>query len=100
MTFAVPSKVTDALLTKSIPGRDEEELRKSLSELADPKPKSIKRISSCKHIHMVSKREYRTKHGREVHKFNYPAQFVKLPYLKIRLYLGVLVLEGDCLFFV
>ncbi|XP_040419824.1 PH and SEC7 domain-containing protein 1 isoform X3 [Cygnus olor] len=26
---------------------DEEELRKSLSELADPKPKSIKRISSC-----------------------------------------------------
>lgn len=49
---------------------------------------------------MVSKREYRTKHGREVHKFNYPAQFVKLPYLKIRLYLGVLVLEGDCLFFV
>lgn len=28
-------------------GRDEEELRKSLSELADPNPKSIKRISSC-----------------------------------------------------
>ena len=27
--------------------RDEEELRKSLSELADPNPKSIKRISSC-----------------------------------------------------
>uniref|UniRef100_A0A8C4Y4K7 Pleckstrin homology domain-containing protein n=1 Tax=Gopherus evgoodei TaxID=1825980 RepID=A0A8C4Y4K7_9SAUR len=26
---------------------DEEELRKSLSELADPNPKSIKRISSC-----------------------------------------------------
>uniref|UniRef100_A0A8C6JUG8 Uncharacterized protein n=1 Tax=Melopsittacus undulatus TaxID=13146 RepID=A0A8C6JUG8_MELUD len=32
---------------KSVPGRDEEELRKSLSELADPNPKSIKRISSC-----------------------------------------------------
>lgn len=47
LTFAVPSKVTDTRLTKSIPGRDEEELRKSLSELADPKPKSIKRISSC-----------------------------------------------------
>lgn len=30
-----------------MPGRDEEELRKSLSELADPNPKSIKRISSC-----------------------------------------------------
>ncbi|OXB59746.1 hypothetical protein ASZ78_001868 [Callipepla squamata] len=40
-------KVTDTLVTKSVPGRDEEELRKSLSELADPKPKSIKRISSC-----------------------------------------------------
>lgn len=30
-----------------LPSRDEEELRKSLSELADPNPKSIKRISSC-----------------------------------------------------
>lgn len=45
--FAVPSTVTNPSPTKSVPGRDEEELRKSLSELADPKPKSIKRISSC-----------------------------------------------------
>lgn len=33
--------------TSCLPSRDEEELRKSLSELADPNPKSIKRISSC-----------------------------------------------------
>lgn len=45
--FAIPSTVTNASPTKSVPGSDEEELRKSLSELADPKPKSIKRISSC-----------------------------------------------------
>lgn len=47
LVFAVPGKVTNTFPNKSVPGRDEEELRKSLSELADPKPKSIKRISSC-----------------------------------------------------
>lgn len=47
LVSSVHSKVTNPSPTESVPGRDEEELRKSLSELADPNPKSIKRISSC-----------------------------------------------------
>lgn len=42
-----PQKGNNIFPHPNLIGRDEEELRKSLSELADPNPKSIKRISSC-----------------------------------------------------
>lgn len=42
-----PQKGNELFPHPNLIGRDEEELRKSLSELADPNPKSIKRISSC-----------------------------------------------------
>uniref|UniRef100_A0A8D0KWG4 Pleckstrin and Sec7 domain containing n=1 Tax=Strix occidentalis caurina TaxID=311401 RepID=A0A8D0KWG4_STROC len=46
-TAAISSSRSGSARAAGINQLDEEELRKSLSELADPNPKSIKRISSC-----------------------------------------------------